>query len=158
MESAPITPSLTSSVDAAVELPLTSPVLMHTLNVFGELSMFVDPTKCKCPTCVEYCSKDRMQECWGCRNKFHPRDYMQKYCTEECEDEDNRRMQEGRACCSGCCCDDYNHQEFQQDCEDESSDDLDYDYPSSEEEVTYCPRCRDAFCSAECTSLSTDDD
>ena len=105
--------------------------------------MFVDPTKCTCTTCVEYCSKDRMQECWGCRKNFHPRDYIQKYCTNECEWEDYAHMQEGRACCTGSC-DDCDHQEFQQDCENETQSE---DYPSEneQEEPNSCVNCGDEF-------------
>jgi hypothetical protein len=142
MESAPITPSLTQSVSARGEMPPTSSTLTHTLNVFGELGMFVDPTKCTCTTCVEYCKSGRKQECWGCGTKFDPKDHIEKYCTKECEWEDHARMQEDRACCTGCC-HDYDHQEFQQDCEDETQSE---DYPSEDdEEPNCCVNCGDEF-------------
>jgi hypothetical protein len=103
---------------------------MHTLNVFGELGMFVDPTKCKCPTCVDYCSKDTNieiqqkypTECWWCRTEFLCDKNQAPFCTQTCEHE---------------------HQVYITQ-EDESQ--KTQDYPSEdEEEPNCCINCGDEF-------------
>lgn len=145
------TPESLTSTDAEpssrAEFP-PSPKLTHTLNSDGRLGMFVDPTTCKCTTCVEYC-KTKTQDCWWCGEEM-PYDETRVYCSAECIDADAKQNEEFHACCNG------DHQEFAQD--DESLDeDSQYEYPE-EDDYHNCYTCsrkcsvdyNKGFCSLSC--------
>lgn len=78
------------------------PKLMHTLNVDGRLGMFVDPTKCKCDTCVSYCEDNQSinEEHQEFAQEHESTDEDLEYEYPEEEDEEEKLKTEY---CEECC-------------------------------------------------------